>query len=176
MAINSADIMTYTAAALKAQLDIFNFVHLSGGKITILVSVADQGGGKRIKLPHKLPSMPQYQRNVNLTAVDYQRNRDLLTNTLQLQTLRDLQVVSILRHLHLSKKSLDSFLIDGATTAAKIKKGGRRIDFNDDTVNVEDGVELGYIPVSGGSGREGGGGQSERWVQEGVGQGGDDGP
>jgi len=33
MAINSADIMTYTASALKAQLDIFNFVHLSGGKI-----------------------------------------------------------------------------------------------------------------------------------------------
>jgi len=117
--------------------------------------------------------MPQYQRNVKLTAIDYRRNRDLLTNTLQFQTLRDLQVVSILRHLHLPKKSLNSFIIDESVTAAKIKKGGRRIDFNDDTVNVEDGVELGYIPVSGGSSREGGGGQSERWVQEGVGQGGD---
>jgi len=120
--------------------------------------------------------MPQYQRSVKLTAIDYQRNRDLITNTLHFQTLQDPQVVSVLRHLHLNKKSLDSFIIDGATTAAKIEKGGRRIDFNDDTVNVEDAVELGYIPVSGGSSREGGGGQSERWVQEGVGQGGDDGP
>jgi len=42
--------MTYTASALKAQLDIFNFVHLSGGKIIILVSVADQGGSSKATL------------------------------------------------------------------------------------------------------------------------------
>jgi len=73
--------------------------------------------------------MPQYQRNVKLTAIDYQRNRDLLTNTLQFQTLQDPQVVSVLRRLHLYKKSLDSFIMDDAVTAAKIKKGGCRIDF-----------------------------------------------
>jgi hypothetical protein len=103
--------------------------------------------GRGSSFPHKLPSMPQYQRNVNLTAIDYQRNRNLLANTLQFQILRDLQVVSILRHLHLHKKSLDSFIIDEAVTATKTQKGRRRVDFDEDTVNVEDGIELGYIAV-----------------------------
>jgi len=56
MAINSADIMTYTASILKAQLDIFAFVHPVDGNIRdLLVPVEDKGGGKRVKLPHRLP-------------------------------------------------------------------------------------------------------------------------
>jgi len=52
MAIKSADIMTYTASVLKAQLDIFAFVHPVAGNIhNLLVPVEDKreivgfGGG-----------------------------------------------------------------------------------------------------------------------------------
>jgi hypothetical protein len=163
MEINSADIMAETASALKAQLDILNFFHPGDGRnCNLLVPVKDKGGGKRIKLPHKLPSMPQYQRNVNLTAIDDQRNRNLLTNTLQFQILQDLHVVSILRHPHLHKKSLDSFIIDEAVTVAKIKKRCRQIVIDDGTAVVEAAVELGYIAVAGG--RE----HSEGWIQSGA--------
>lgn len=65
MAIISAEIMTYTASVLKAQLDIFTFVHPVDGNIhNLLVPVEDTGVGERVKLPHRLPHLPKYSRNL----------------------------------------------------------------------------------------------------------------
>jgi hypothetical protein len=150
IAINSSDIVNYTAAALKAQLNITCFRHPNTQEIKrLLAPEEDKGARKRVKHPHRLPSLPQYNRSIDLTAIDYELNRELLTNSPQFKVFENLQVVSTLRHLHLHKRSLDYFVIEFAKNAVRNERQGQASSTAayDETVTVEDAVNLNYIPA-----------------------------
>lgn len=150
LAINTSDIVNYTAAALKAQLNITCFRHPNTHEIQrLLAPEEDKGARKKVKQPHRLPSLPQFQRSVDLSAIDYNLNRELLANSPQFKTFEQLQVVSTLRHLHLHKRSLDYFVIEAAKNAVRNERQGQTSSSaaHDEVVTIDDAVALGYVPA-----------------------------
>lgn len=154
LAINSVDVVMYTATALKSRLDITTFRHPKTQEIQCLLApVKDKGARKQVQHPHRVPNLPRYRRPVELLAIDYQKNKELLTNTTQFESYSDLQIISTLRHLHLSNATLDSLVVAMAITAAD-SAGQRAVEEgSDEELDEELGedlsnvVNLGLIPL-----------------------------
>jgi hypothetical protein len=140
----------YTATALKSRLDITTFRHPETRDLLgLLAPVKDKGAKMKVKHPHRVPNLPRYRRPVDLLAIDYQKNKDLLTNTTQFEMFQHLHIISTLRHLHLSNATLDSLIIDMAKSVADALETSADedlpyLDLSEDLANV---VHLGWFPL-----------------------------
>jgi len=150
IAINSVDVVMYTATALKSRLDITTFRHPATRELYgLLAPVEDMGAKVVVNHPHQVPNLPRYRRPVDLLAIDYQKNKELLTNTTQFEMYQHVHIISTLRHLHLSNTKLDSLIINLAKTVVDAFEETTVEeepieDLSEELANV---VNLGYIPL-----------------------------
>jgi len=120
IAINSVDLVMYTAAAMKSRLDVTTFRHPSTHEIQGLLCPADNTGARRRQAhPHRVPDLPKYRVPFHLRAVDYQANPALIVNEKQFQAIDQLGILSTLKYLSLCNIKLDTLVIDQALDMAR---------------------------------------------------------
>jgi len=147
LAINSVDLVMYSASALKSRLDITTFRHPSNHEIQGLLQPEENvGARKRRVLTHILPNRPKYQLPKHLKAIDYPSNPNLVVTQPQFDSLRQLKSLDTLKYLHLCSTKLDALIVPVALGVAQMDEAVADHAEVEPSI-VTDLVDQGYIPA-----------------------------